>query len=274
MNQQMSFDDLQRYSRHLLLPEVGKEGQEKLLNSKVLIIGVGGLGSPVSMYLAAAGIRNLGLIDVDTVDISNLQRQIVHTTKSIGQQKVVSAKNTLLELDPKMNIQVYHERFGDDNLEIIEEYDVVVDCLDNFSGKLLINDACYFTKTPYVHAGVLRFGGQVSTFDWKNSDACLRCVVPSVPPADIVPTCSRVGVLGAAVGVIGSVQSLEVIKLLVGLPGLTGKMFMFDSLKFGTYTKTIKILKDDHCKLCGKNSTIEYAEEESRPACSLDDKFL
>lgn len=272
--QQISFNDLQRYSRHLLLLEVNKKGQEKLINSKVLIVGLGGLGSPVSMYLAAAGIRNLSLIDVDSVDISNLQRQIVHTEKSVGEPKVMSAARTLENLDSKMNIQVYHEKFGDNNCDIVEEYDVVVDCLDNFSGKLLINDACYFSKTPFVHGGVLRFGGQVSSFDWKSSHACLRCVVPTIPPSDIIPTCSRVGVLGAAVGVIGSVQALEVIKLIVGLSGLTGKMFMFDSLKNGTYTKTINLLKDKQCKLCGENPTIEFAEEEAPPVCNLSDKFL
>lgn len=272
---QLSFNELERYSRHLLLPEIGKEGQLKLLNSRVLIVGLGGLGSPVSLYLAAAGVRNLGLMDSDVVDASNLQRQIVHTEETVKRPKVMSAAAALEELDSNMSIEVYHEHLTESNADVLDSYDVVVDCLDNFPGKLLINDACFFERRPFVHAGVLRFGGQVTTFDWKNEDdPCLRCIVPSPPPADVVPTCSRAGVLGAAVGVIGSVQAMEVIKLITGLPTLSGKIFSYDALKGGTYVKKHIFKRDPDCPLCGSNPTIHDVEDEQPAKCDLKDDFL
>lgn len=272
----LKIKDLERYSRHLLLPEVGRVGQEKLLNARVLIIGVGGLGSPVSLYLAAAGVRNIGLIDVDSVDISNLQRQIVHNEKTVGKSKVLSASDRLKELDKDMSVTTYNERFSEINAEdIIDEWDVIVDCLDNFTGKLLINDVCHFTKKPWVHGGVLRFGGQVTTFDPRiEGSPCLRCIVPSVPPSNVVPTCSRVGVLGAAVGVIGSVQAMEVIKIVVGLPTLVGSFFIYDALKKGTVSKVTKFNKDVDCRLCGSNPEIDVIEEESPPTCDIRDRFI
>jgi len=278
MKNKLEFKDLDRYSRHLLLPEIGKEGQEKLINAKVLIVGLGGLGSPVSLYLAAAGVRNLGLLDLDVVDSSNLQRQIVHCEENVNKLKVYSAAERLSSLDSKMKITTYSERLCENNVEdIIRDYDVVVDCLDNFTGKLLINDACYFEGIPWVHGGVLRFGGQVTTFEFSQTvvdSPCFRCIVPSVPPVDVVPTCSRAGVLGAAVGVIGSVQAMEVIKLIVGLPTLKGKFFKYDALKMGTTAKTVKFKQDPNCELCGHDPTIEEVEEEFPPACDIKNNFI
>ena len=251
----LSKEEIYRYSRHLLIPEVGIGGQKKLKASKVLIIGTGGLGSPVSLYLAAAGVGKIGLVDYDTVDESNLQRQIVHSSSTIGVPKVESAKQRLLEINPYIEIKTYNLILSKENaLEIMKDYDLIIDGTDNFSTRYLVNDACYFLKKPFVYGSIFRFDGQVTVF-YPEVGPCYRCLYPEPPPPGTVPSCAEGGVFGVLPGVIGSLQATEAIKILIGIGDpLIGKLILYDALKMEF--RTLKIRKDPHCPLCGENPTI------------------
>jgi len=220
----------ERYSRHILLRGMGEEGQKKLLSGSVLIIGAGGLGSPAAMYLAAAGVGALGIADADMVEISNLQRQIIHGTSKAGVPKALSAKERMEEINPEITIKAYPMMIGKDNIEaLVQEYDFILDCTDNFSSKFLINDTCVRLKKPFSHAGIVGYEGQLMTYV-PGMGACYRCIFGDEPPAGEVPTCREVGVMGAAVGVIGSLQALEAIKYLTGIGELlTGTLLIFDA---------------------------------------------
>jgi len=251
---------IQRYARHILLPQVGGQGQEKLLNAKVLVVGAGGLGSPVLMYLAAAGVGTLGIVDDDVVDLSNLQRQIVHTTDRIGVAKVESAATALRAINPDIKLVLHNERITVDNAEtLLGAYDLVTDGSDNFSTRFLINDAAYFTRTPLVSGAILRFDGQLATF--KNfpgghqDGPCYRCIFREPPPPGQVPSCSEAGVLGALCGTIGSLQATEILKELLGIgESLSGSLLIYDAL--ATQFRTIKVKRDPGCPLCGDAPTI------------------
>ena len=230
--QALSSEQRNRYQRHLLLPEIGEEGQLKLLDSKVLLLGAGGLGSPAAIYLAAAGIGTLGIVDMDLVDESNLQRQILHNNERVGERKVDSAKKTLIAMNPDINVVTYDVRLGADNiLEILEGYDVVIDGADNFPSRYLLNDASVKLGIPVVHGSIFRFEGQVTVFDPKSGPT-YRDMVPEPPPAEFAPSCAEAGVLGVLPGIVGSIQALEAIKLLLDLgDGLTGRLVAFDALE-------------------------------------------
>ncbi len=249
---------LHRYARHIILDEVGEEGQIKLLQSRVLIIGAGGLGSPVLMYLAAAGVGTLGVIDDDVVDITNLQRQIAHNTARIGTPKVDSATETIAALNPEIKVNGYNERLTAANARaIIADYDLVADGSDNFATRFLVNDACYLAKTPLVSAALLRFEGQISTFKayLGGEEPCYRCIFREAPPPGLIPTCAEGGVLGAVAGAMGSIQAVEVIKELLGIgESLSGSLVLYDALT-ATFRK-IKVKPDPECPLCGENPTI------------------
>lgn len=242
-------DQIERYARHLILKEVGGPGQQKLLKSKVLVIGAGGLGSPLLMYLAAAGIGTLGIIDHDRVDLSNLQRQIVHMTSSIGQNKVTSAKEMIKNINPDINVVTYHERLADDNAEkIISEFDIVADGCDNFTTRFLVNDICIMQKKPLISGALSQFDGQISTFKGYQSDKpCYRCLVPDHPKG--VLSCAEAGILGAVAGVVGTMQAVEVLKELLNIgDSLAGKLVIYDSLSAAS--RTIRLPKDPGCKYC------------------------
>ena len=253
-------DQIQRYARHILLPQVGGQGQDKLLNSKVLVVGAGGLGSPVLMYLAAAGVGTLGIVDDDVVDLSNLQRQIVHTTDRIGVAKVQSAATALRAINPDIKLNLHQERLTIDNVEVLmKDYDLVTDGSDNFATRFLINDAAYFTRTPLVIGAILRFDGQVATFkNFPGGDQdgpCYRCIFREPPPPGQVPSCSEAGVLGALCGTVGSLQATEIIKELLGIgESLSGSLLIYDAL--ATQFRTIKVKRDPGCPLCGDAPTI------------------
>ena len=260
-------EDIIRYSRHIILKEVGGKGQQKLRESKVLVVGAGGLGSPVLFYLAAAGIGTLGVVDNDTVDLSNLQRQILHRTADIGRPKVESAKSTLEALNPGVNVVTYPIRLGPENvMEIIRDYDVVVDGVDNFPARFLLNDACVMAGKPMVEAGILRFDGLAMTIK-PGEGPCYRCVYASPPPAGAVPSCQEAGVIGVVAGILGTIQANEVIKLILGIgEPLVGRLLIFDALE--TKFREIKVNRDPHCPGCGENPTItELVEYEL--ACSM-----
>lgn len=252
---ELSKEEIYRYSRHLLIPEVGISGQRKLKASKVLVIGTGGLGSPISLYLAAAGVGKIGLVDYDTVDESNLQRQIVHSTSTIGVPKVESAKNRLLEVNPYLNIEVYNLLLNRDNaMDIIRDYDLVIDGTDNFPTRYLLNDACFFLKKPLIYGSIFRFEGQVTVFDSQRGP-CYRCLYPEPPPPGTVPSCAEGGVFGVLPGVIGTIQATEAIKLLLNLgEPLIGKLLLYDALRMEF--RFLKLRKDPNCPLCGKNPSI------------------
>ncbi|MBA2626213.1 MAG: molybdopterin-synthase adenylyltransferase MoeB [Acidimicrobiia bacterium] len=247
--QTLSPEQRNRYQRHLLLPEVGDAGQVELLGSKVLLLGAGGLGSPAALYLAAAGVGTIGIVDMDVVDDSNLQRQILHNVDRVGERKVDSAKKTLVALNPDVNVVTYDVRLGADNvLSIFEDYDVVVDGTDNFPTRYLVNDASLKTRTPVVHGSIFRFEGQVS--DYLPYDGpCYRCQVPEPPPADLAPSCAEAGVLGVLPGIIGSLQAMEVIKLLldIGDP-LKGRLLAYDALEESF--RTFRVQRDPECPAC------------------------
>jgi len=255
-----SDEELQRYSRHLVMPQVGPEGQEKLKRASVLIVGVGGLGSPAAMYLAAAGIGRIGLVDSDVVEITNLQRQILHSTNSAGKSKVVSARETLERINPLVRLDAFEKRLTSENaLEILREYDVVVDCSDNFTTRYLINDACVLLDKPDVCGSVFQFDGQLGVFCLKAGNVergpCYRCLYPSPPPAGLVPDCAEGGVLGVLPGIIGSLQALEAMKLIIGKGEiLSGKLLLFDALK--TEFCELKVRRRSECPVCGDHPTI------------------
>jgi len=242
-----------RYQRHLLLPEVGDAGQQKLLDSKVLLLGAGGLGSPAALYLAAAGVGTIGVIDMDVVDESNLQRQILHNMDRIGDRKVDSAKKTLTLINPDVNVVTYDTRLGADNvLDIIDGYDVIVDGTDNFPTRYLVNDASLIKKIPVVYGAIFRFEGQASVFH-PYVGPCYRCLLPEPPPAEMAPSCAEAGVLGVLPGIIGSIQAMEAIKLLLGLgDSLSGRLLAYDALEQSF--RTFKVPRDPDCPACGPNA--------------------
>lgn len=249
-------DEILRYSRHLIMPEVGVEGQKKLKAGKVLLIGTGGLGSPAALYLASAGVGTLGLVDFDDVDFSNLQRQIIHSTKSVGKPKVDSAKERLLEINPNVNIITYNEMFTKDNaLRIIKDYEIVLDGTDNFQTRYLVNDACVFTKKPFVYGSIFRFDGQATVF-YPGKGPCYRCLFAEPPPPGMVPSCAEGGVLGILPGVIGVIQATEVIKLLLGKGDLLiGRLMLYDALKMSF--REVKFRRNPKCPVCGDQPTIK-----------------
>ena len=236
----LSEEQIERYSRHIILQDVGGEGQEKILNSKVLIIGTGGLGAPAALYLAAAGVGNLGIIDSDVVDLSNLQRQVIHFTPDVGKPKVESAKEKIAQINPDVSVNAIHDLFRADNaLDIIKEYDFIIDGTDNFPAKFLINDACVMGKKPFSHGGILRFDGQTMTY--VPGSASYRCVFNGPPPPNSVPTCSQAGVFGAIAGMLGTIQAAEALKYIVGKGDLlTNRLLIFDALKMNFRTVNIK----------------------------------
>lgn len=259
----MSFSDeqIERYARHILLPEVGGIGQQKLLDAKVLVVGAGGLGSPVLLYLAAAGVGTIGIIDDDVVDLSNLQRQIAHTTKSIGNAKVDSAAEAIAEINPDVKVIKHKLRIDPANImEIISGYDIVADGSDNFPTRFLLNDACYFAKKTLVSGAILRFDGQVATFkNYLGGDKngnCYRCIFPTPPPPGTVPSCSEAGVLGALCGTVGSLQATEILKEILGIgESLSGHLLVYEAL--GATFRNIKVRPDPECPLCGENPSIK-----------------
>jgi len=245
-----------RYSRHLLIPEVGEEGQLKLLESRVLLIGAGGLGSPASLYLAAAGVGTIGIVDDDAVDESNLQRQIVHSTERLGEPKAESAKRTIEALNPDVAVKVFRERLTAENVDRIlgEGWDVIVDGADNFPTRYLLNDASVWHKIPVVHGSIYRFEGQTTVFK-PYEGPCYRCLFPQPPPPELAPSCAEGGVLGVLPGIIGSLQANEALKLALGIgEPLVGRLLMFDALE-ATFTE-ISLRRDPECPVCGENPTI------------------
>lgn len=255
----MSLNDTQfhRYARHLILDEVGEDGQEKLLAARVLVVGAGGLGSPLLMYLAAAGIGTLGVVDDDTVDLTNLQRQIVHSTANVGVQKVTSAVQALAAINPDIKVTPHATRLTAANVtELIGGYDVVCDGSDNFVTRFLLNDACYFARKPLVAASLLRFEGQLSTFKaYDGKTACYRCLFREPPPRDLIPRCEEAGILGSVAGVLGTMQATEAIKEVLSLGrSLAGRLLIYDALE-GT-TRGITVPRDPGCPLCGPSATI------------------
>ena len=251
----LSEEQAERYSRHFVLREIGVSGQKKLLQSKVLVIGAGGLGSSAIMQLAAAGVGVLGIADCDRVELSNLQRQTIHRTKDVGTEKILSAKRAAEELNPDVTVDLHGERITADNIQgVIERYDFVLDCTDRFETKFLINDACVLSKKAYSHAGAVRFEGQAMTYVPDKKTPCLRCLLGEVPNG--APLCSDVGVLGAAVGVIGCIQAMEAVKFLLGKGELlTGKVLRFDGLAMRVRVSEIPHA-DPHCAVCGDSPTI------------------
>ncbi|MCZ7529144.1 MAG: molybdopterin-synthase adenylyltransferase MoeB [Acidimicrobiia bacterium] len=256
----LTADQRDRYQRHTLLPEVGVEGQQRLLDSKVLLLGAGGLGSPAALYLAAAGVGTIGVVDMDVVDASNLQRQILHNMSRIGDRKVDSAKKTLTELNPDVNVVGYDVRLGADNvLDVIDGYDVIVDGADNFPVRYLLNDASLVKKIPVVHGSIFRFEGQVTVFD-PYEGPCYRCLLPEPPPPELAPSCAEAGVLGVLPGIVGSVQALEAIKVLLDLGDpLVGRLLAYDALEQSF--RTFKVRRDPQCPACGEDAPpIQIAE--------------
>ena len=249
-------EQINRYSRHIILPEVGGKGQMKLLKSKVFLVGAGGLGSPAAFYLAAAGIGKIGISDNDDVDFSNLQRQILHSTKDVGRPKVQSAKETLEDLNPDVEVVPYTERLNSENIiDIIKDYDVILDGSDNFPTRYLVNDACVMLGKPLSHGSIFRFDGQATTI-LPGQGPCYRCLYETPPPPDLVPSCQEAGVLGVIAGIIGVIQATEVIKLRLGKGNLlNGKLLLYDSLNMDF--KKLNIQRNPACPMCGENPTIK-----------------
>ena len=261
-------EQLERYSRHIILQEVGVKGQKKLLNASVLIIGAGGLGAPAALYLAAAGVGTIGIVDADEVDLSNLQRQVIHTTNDVGKAKVKSAAETMEAINPDVTVKTYRTFVDSSNImDLIKDYDFIIDGTDNFPAKFLINDACVMAEKPFSHAGIIRFKGQLMTYV-PGEGPCYRCVFKNPPPKDAVPTCKQAGVIGAMGGVIGSLQAMEAIKYIIGKGDLlTGKLLTYDALKMEFHT--IKLPKDDHCAVCGDEPTITELIYYEQAECDL-----
>jgi adenylyltransferase/sulfurtransferase len=254
---ELNNDEIRRYSRHLILPEVGLGGQKKICSSSVLCIGAGGLGSPIAMYLAAAGIGKLGILDFDSVDFSNLQRQIIHGTEDVGRPKTQSAKETINRINPNVEVVIYNTRISSENaLDIIRPYDIVVDGTDNFPTRYLTNDACVLLKKPNVYGSIFRFEGQASVFAPHLGGPCYRCLYPEPPPPGMVPSCAEGGVLGVLPGIVGCIQATEILKLALGKgSSLIGRLLLFNALdmKF----RELKLRRDPQCPLCGENPSIK-----------------
>lgn len=264
-------DQIERYSRHILLQDVGGKGQEKLLGGRVLIIGAGGLGAPIALYLAAAGVGTLGIADADVVDVTNLQRQVIHFTPDIGKPKVVSAAEKIRAINPDVTVHPHQEWIGAANIAgLIADYDFIIDGTDNFATKFLINDACVLGNKPYSHGGILRFDGQTLTVKPRES-ACYRCIFPAPPPKDAIPTCSEAGVIGVLPGVIGTIQATEAIKVLLGIGDLlTGRLLVY-SAKFLTF-REVRIRRNPKCPVCGEHPTLTELKDDSDAlnACDLE----
>jgi sulfur-carrier protein adenylyltransferase/sulfurtransferase len=254
---ELNNDEIRRYSRHLILPEVGLAGQKKIKATKVLCIGAGGLGSPIAMYLAAAGIGKIGIVDFDTVDFSNLQRQIIHGTADVGRPKAESAKETIASINPNVEVVIHNTRISSENaLDLIGQYDIVVDGTDNFPTRYLTNDACVLLKKPNVYGSIFRFEGQASVFAPHLGGPCYRCLYPEPPPPGMVPSCAEGGVLGVLPGIVGCIQSTEILKLALGKGNsLIGRLVLFNALdmKF----RELKLRRDPACPICGDNPTIK-----------------
>ncbi|WAX56163.1 adenylyltransferase/sulfurtransferase MoeZ [Jatrophihabitans cynanchi] len=251
----LSVEEVRRYSRHLIIPDVAMAGQKRLKNSKVLAIGAGGLGSPTLMYLAAAGVGTLGIIDFDVVDESNLQRQIIHGQSDIGRSKAESARNSIVEINPLVTVKLHEERLDSSNvMDIFSQYDLIVDGTDNFATRYLVNDACVLLGKPYVWGSIYRFDGQASVF-WAEHGPCYRCLYPEPPPPGMVPSCAEGGVLGVLCGTIGALQTNEAIKLLTGIgEPLLGSLMVYDALEMEF--RKIKVRKDPNCAVCGEHPTV------------------
>lgn len=258
---------IQRYSRHILLQDVGVEGQEKIHDAKVLVVGAGGLGAPVSLYLAAAGVGRIGIVDADVVDLSNLQRQVIHFTADVGKPKVYSAKEKMLAVNPDVQVDTYYTWLDSTNaLDIINDYDFIIDGTDNFPVKFLINDACVMSGKAFSHGGILRFTGQ--TFTHVPGSACYRCLFKEPPPPGAVPTCSQAGVLGAIAGMLGTIQAAEALKYIIGIGDLlTDRLLTFDAKTMNF--RTVKVKKTDRCPICGSHPTIDHLIDYEQAACDL-----
>ena len=257
----MNDNQLERYSRHIILEKVGKVGQQKILNSKILIIGAGGLGSPAALYLAAAGVGTIGLVDYDIVDLSNLQRQIIHQTKDIGRAKIDSGREKIEAINPDVDVKIYNELTDSKNIvDIVKDadYDFILDCTDNFETKFLINDTCVLMKKPFSHAGIIRFQGQTMTYvpNLKEKFPCYRCIFPKMPPKNSIQKCSRDGLLGVVPGVIGTIQATEALKYILGIGELlTGFLLTYDALSMNF--RKIKIKCNKNCPVCGEKDDID-----------------
>ncbi|MFA9445505.1 molybdopterin-synthase adenylyltransferase MoeB [Egicoccus sp. AB-alg6-2] len=275
--EKLTNDEIARYSRHLIIPDVGIEGQERLKAAKVLLVGTGGLGSPLALYLAAAGVGTIGIVDNDVVDASNLQRQIIHTTSMIGRPKVESAKHAILEINPNVNVEVHETYLTSDNaLDIVAPYDLVIDGTDNFPTRYLVNDACVLLGKPNVYGSIFRFEGQLSVF-WAEEGPCYRCMFPEPPPPGMVPNCAEGGVLGVIPGIIGSSQAIEGIKLLAGIgEPMIGRLGLYDALEQSWMY--VKVNKDPDCPVCGTNPTvtelIDYEDFCGMPAHDREEDLL
>ncbi len=264
----LSQQQLERYSRHILLQDVGVEGQARLGEARVLVVGAGGLGSPAALYLAAAGVGTVGIIDCDHVDISNLQRQIIHHTKDIGVAKVDSAARKMQAINPDVMVRTYRKRLAADNIrEIIRDYDFIVDGADNFPTKFLVNDACVMEGIPFSHGGILRFDGQTMTV-LPGRSACYRCIFRTPPPPDAVPTCSQAGVLGAVAGMLGTIQAAEALKYITGAgEPLADALLIFDAKTM--HFRRVPLKRQDDCPVCGNRPTITELEDLEQAVCSL-----
>jgi molybdopterin/thiamine biosynthesis adenylyltransferase/rhodanese-related sulfurtransferase len=253
---QLDNDEIRRYSRHLILPEVGLAGQKKICSTSVVCIGAGGLGSPIAMYLAAAGIGKIGIVDFDTVDFSNLQRQIIHGTPDVGRSKAESARDTIQRINPKVEVVLHNTRITSENaLDILAQYDIVVDGTDNFPTRYLTNDACVLLKKPNVYGSIFRFEGQASVFAPHLNGPCYRCLYPEPPPPGMVPSCAEGGVLGVLPGIIGTIQATEILKLALGKgSSLIGRLLLFNALEMKF--REVRLRRDPKCPLCGENPTI------------------
>ncbi len=266
----MSFsnEQLERYSRHIILKEIGAKGQKKLLNGKVLVIGTGGLGAPAAMFLAAAGVGMIGLVDFDAVELSNLQRQIIHLTKDVGKPKVISGAETINEMNPDVSVVTYQEWVSASNiLDIIkdQDYDFIIDGTDNFPAKFLINDACVLSNKPFSHAGIIRFQGQTMTY-LPGKGPCYRCIFRDPPPPDAVPTCQQAGVLGVMGGIIGTIQATEALKYILGIGELlNGYLLTFNALNMEF--RKVKLPFNTNCRVCSEKATIKELIDYEQAAC-------
>ncbi|OGW82087.1 MAG: adenylyltransferase [Omnitrophica bacterium RIFCSPLOWO2_12_FULL_44_17] len=268
----MNFNEeqIERYSRHIILKDVGVEGQEKMMAGKVLIIGTGGLGAPAALYLAAAGVGVIGLVDADNVELSNLQRQVIHFTPDVNKPKVISAKEKIEAINPDVKVVTYHTKVFSENITgIIKDYDFVIDGTDNFAAKFLINDACVFAAKPFSHGAILRFSGQTITY--VPGSTCYRCIFLTPPPTDAVPNCSQAGILGAVAGMLGTIQATEALKFLIKKGELLqNRLLTFDALdmKF----REVAVTRNPRCPICGENPSIKKLIDEAQPVCSLKNK--